>query len=147
MAGPTTATALAAFAAEKEFRGKGPLCVALVVTQHAKNLGLPLEPQELVTAGGGQVLRLGRTAVQSVLGRHGIRQVLAAEGGRTSRGSLRRMREYVTFLNTLGTEVDLDAVESFWVDRVKDFFSAQPLRARLLLTDAGIISTTVIVPS
>ena len=32
---------LAAFTAEKSFRGKGPISVALVVTQHARNHGTP----------------------------------------------------------------------------------------------------------
>src|SRR4051812_35120667 len=89
------------FASEKGFRGQGPLSVALVVTQHAKETGLPLNPGKLVTEGGGQVLGLGRGAVQGVLKRHGIERILAAEGGRTSRGSLGNMREYVVFLNSL----------------------------------------------
>ena len=71
---------LAAFAADKRFRGKGPLCVALVVTQHAKTMGLPLDPNELLTEGGGQVLGLGKGAVQAVLKRHGITRGLADEG-------------------------------------------------------------------
>jgi hypothetical protein len=50
---------LAEFATENRFRGKGPLSVALVVTDHAKNLGLPLNPTALVPEGGGQVLGLG----------------------------------------------------------------------------------------
>lgn len=54
------------------------------VTQHARK-GLPLNPDELLTEAGGQVLGLGRGAVQAVLNRHGITRVLAAEGGRTSR--------------------------------------------------------------
>src|ERR1700690_1931533 len=92
---------LTAFTADKSFRGKGPLSVALVVTQHAKTMGLPLSPEALVTEGGGQVLGLGKGAVQSILKRHGVDRVLAAEGGRTSRGSLGNMREYVAFLNRL----------------------------------------------
>lgn len=121
------------FAAEKAFRGQGPLSVALVVTQHAKTMGLPLDPEKLITEGGGQVLGLGKGAVQSVLKRHGISRVLAKEGGRTSRGSLGNMREYVAFLNELGKmgKVDLEAVESFWVDRVQLFFSGKPFKIKL----------------
>ncbi len=132
---------LATFAKEKSFRGKGPLCVALVVTRHAMKYGLPLDPDALVTRGGGQVLGLGKRAVQSVLEEHGIVRVLAAEGGRTSRGSLRNMREYVNFLNALGEEADLDAIETFWIDRVKKFFAARPFRLRL---DASRSLRTVI---
>ncbi len=121
------------FAAEKAFRGQGPLSVALVITQHAKTMGLPLDAKRLVTEGGGQVLGLGKGAVQSVLKRHGIDRVLAKEGGRTSRGSLGNMREYVAFLNELGKagKVDLEAVEGFWVERVQLFFSGKPFKIKL----------------
>lgn len=118
------------FAADKRFKGKGPLSVALVVTQHARR-GLPLESEELLTKAGGQVLGLGRAAVQDVLARHGITQTLAAEGGRTSRGSIQRMREYVAFLNGLERPVDLDLVEGFWIERVREFFAGHPFRIRL----------------
>ena len=121
------------FTAQKSFRGKGPLSVALVVTQHAKTIGLPLDPEKLVTEGGGQVLGLGKGAVQSVLKRHGIERVLASEGGRTSRGSLGNMREYVGFLNDLNRKgkVDLEAIEAFWIERVHEFFAGKPFKIRL----------------
>src|ERR1035438_6330301 len=124
---------LIAFTATYGFRGKGPLSVALVVTQHAKKMGLPLDAEKLLTEGGGQVLGLGKGAVQSILKRHGIARVLASEGGRTSRGSLNNMREYVTFLNELNAkgEVDLGAVESFWVERVHEFFAGKPFKIKL----------------
>jgi len=124
---------LAAFAAENSFRGKGPLSVALVVTQHARTMGLPLDHEKFITGGGGQVLALGKGAVQAVLKRHGINRVLASEGGRTSRGSLHNMRQYVAFLNSLKsrTEVDLDAVENFWIERVHEFFAGKPFKIKL----------------
>jgi hypothetical protein len=121
------------FAAAAGFRGKGPLSVALVVTQHAKKMGLPLNPDELITEGGGQVLGLGKGAVQAVLERHGIDRVLAAEGGRTSRGSLSNMKEYVAFLNELAKKdkIDLDAIELFWIERVHEFFAGKPFKIKL----------------
>jgi hypothetical protein len=125
---------LAAFVAAHKFRGKGPLSVALVVTQQARGLlGLPLDADWLITEGGGQVLGLGKGAVQAVLHRHGIDKVLASEGGRTSRGSLNNMRAYVALLNELHTlgPVDIDAVERFWIARVREFFAAKPFRIRL----------------
>lgn len=122
-----------AFTAIYPFRGKGPLSVALVVTAHARKLGLPLDPEKLVTEGGGQVLGLGKGAVQAILKRHGVDRVLASEGGRTSRGSLNNMREYVAFLNALNNkgEVDLNAIEDFWIKRVHQFFAAKPFRIKL----------------
>jgi len=124
--------ALKRFTAEKKFKGKGALCVALVVTQHGKTMGFPLNPDELVTEGGGQVLGLGKGAVQAVLARHGITRVLAAEGGRTSRGSMGNMREYVAFLNDLANAgIALDAVEAYWIERVHEFFAAKPFKIKL----------------
>jgi hypothetical protein len=124
---------LADFMGKNSFRGKGPLSVALVVTQHARTMGLPLDERKLVTEGGGQVLGLGKGAVQAVLKRHGIDRVLASEGGRTSRGSLQNMRVYVAFLNGLKKtgDVDLDAVEAFWIERVNDFFAGKPFKIKL----------------
>ena len=124
---------LSAFAEEKSFRGKGPLSVALVVTDHARKSGLPLDPETLVTERQGQVLGLGKSAVQAILQRHGVVRVLAAEGGRTSRGSMGNMRDYVALLNALSVDraADLNQIESFWIARVKEFFAAKPLQIRL----------------
>lgn len=125
--------ALHTFNKERKFSRKGPLCVALVITQHARRMSLPLDPEKLLTEAGGQVLGLGKTAVQAVLARHGITRVLAAEGGRTSRGSIANMREYVSLLNSLAEAgpIDLDAVEAFWIVRAHEFFSAKPFKIRL----------------
>jgi len=125
-------TALRDFNKNRKFSRKGPLCVALVVTKHARN-GLPLNPDKLLTGAGGQVLGLGKAAVQAILKRHSIVRILASEGGRTSRGSISNMRDYVAFLNgqaAAGT-VDLDAVEEFWIERAREFFSAKPFKIRL----------------
>lgn len=121
------------FNKENKFDRKGPLCVALVTTQHAKELGLPLDPNKLLTEAGGQVLGLGRSSVQAVLKRYGIDRVLAAEGGRTSRGSIANMREYVEFLNSTANngKIDLDVVEKFWIGRVHKFFAGKPFKIRL----------------
>jgi len=124
---------LQAFNKDKKFSQKGSLCVALVVTQHARTKGLPLNADELLTEAGGQVLGLGKAAVQAVLARHNITKVLAAEGGRTSRGSIANMREYVAFLNKLDKKgsFSLKDVEPFWIARVHDFFPAKPFKIRL----------------
>ena len=125
--------ALIRFSADNGFRGKGSLSVALVVTQHARAMGLPLDPKKLITDGEGQVLGLGKGAVQAILKRHGIERVLAAEGGRTSRGSLGNMREYVEFLNDLQKNnlVNLDLIEKYWIERVNEFFAGKPFKIKL----------------
>lgn len=125
--------ALQAFNKAKKFGRKGPLCVALVTTQHARKMGLPLDPGDLLTDKGGQVLGLGKAAVQAVLKRHGIDRVLAAEGGRTSRGSIDNMREYVALLNDLQSRgiADLNAIEGFWIEQVHAFFAGKPFKVKL----------------
>lgn len=59
--------------------------------------------------------------------------MLASEGGRTSRGSIRNMEDYVAFLNNLHEQhiADLDAIEGFWIECVNEFFAGKPFRIRL----------------
>ncbi len=127
------AESLAAFAEAHAIKSKGALCLPLVVTDHARAMGLPLDPNRLRTDKQGQVLGLGKGKVQQILGRHGIDRVLAEEGGRTSRGSMGMMEAYVAFLNTHHEAggFDLNAVETFWIARVRDFFAAKPFVLRV----------------
>lgn len=127
---------LAKFAKENGFRNKGALCVALVMTEKARE-GLPIDPETLLTDGGGQVKGLGKGAVQAVLAKHKITRTLAEEGARTSRGSPRNTRLYVAFLNKLAEAgaIDLDVIEKWWVDRVREFFAGKPFKFRV---DTGI---------
>jgi hypothetical protein len=121
-------TALAAYQKQRKLTSKGKLAAMLFVSRLAKKNGLPLDSSALVTDNKGQVQGLGKSAVQSILKEHGVTRVLAEEGGRTSRGSLGNMLDYVDFLNALDKSdaVDLEAIEAWWVDRVRDYFSAQP---------------------
>lgn len=120
------------FAHENRMLGKGGLAVALVVTRRAKELGLPLNPADLLTEGGGQVRGLGKAKVQSILREHGIGRVLAEEGGRTSRGSVGKMEAYVRLLNDLAESgiADLDLIEAWWVEKVREHFASKPFRLR-----------------
>jgi hypothetical protein len=124
--------ALVKFTAEHGFISKGPLCVALVVTQHARKQ-LPLDANALIADSGGQVVGLGKGAVQKVLAKHGVTRVLASEGGRTSRGSIANMEAYVALLNDLHAQglAQLDAIEAFWIQRVHDFFAGKPFSIKL----------------
>ncbi|MCH7224863.1 DUF4928 family protein [Haloferula sp. A504] len=125
------------FASAHNFLGqKGALCVALVITRAAIEQGLPLDPGKLVTKAKGQVLGLGKSGVQKVLSDHKVTKILAAEGGRTSRGSLGNMQDYVAFLNkqSATSGFNLSAVEKWWVARVRDFFDASPIKLKV---DAG----------
>ncbi len=126
------ATRLKAFQNENSIRGKGALAVVVHISHYAKQNGLPLDAEALITEGSGQVLGLGKGSVQRVLNAHGITQVLAEEGGRTSRGSIGTMRTYVAFLNELYAEgIDrLEEIEVWWISRVKEYFAAKPFRLR-----------------
>ncbi len=123
---------LLAFSKKQKMIKQGALCLALVVTRHAKEMGLPLNPEKLLTDGGGQVLGLGKGRVQSILKEHGIEKILAEEGGRTSRGNMGNMQIYVEFLNELANRklADLNHIEDWWVARVVDFFRGKPFALR-----------------
>ena len=124
---------LIGFQIQHNFNSKGTLCVALVITHHAIEKGLPLDPKSLLTKSTGQVLGLGKGAVQKILKNYGISKVLAEEGGRTSRGSVGNMSTYVDFLNLLHSKQldDLPKIESWWIERIKDFFKRKPTTVRL----------------
>ena len=124
---------LAEFAAEYRVNTKGPLCLVLVITRNAAQRKPPLRTENFLTRQGGQVAGLGRSAVQAILADHDITRVLAEEGGRTSRGSIRRMRAYVSFLNALNRDglLDCAAIERWWVARVREHFAATPFRVKM----------------
>lgn len=113
--------------AQTKFLGKGGLCVGLVVTQTAREKGLPLNPEDLRTEEGGQVAGLGRAAVQKILEAHQIKRVLAEEGGRTSRGSLGLMKVYIGALNDLhsANALNLDAALTWWIQKVRTHFASE----------------------
>jgi hypothetical protein len=115
-------------AKQGKFLNKGGLCVALVVTKTAQDLGLPLDAASLRTDEGGQVKGLGKAAVQNILAEYGISKVLAEEGGRTSRGSLGLMESYVAMLNAVqkkSPEVDLKSAMAWWIEKVKLHFASE----------------------
>lgn len=108
--------------------GKGFLGIALVVTDKARNEGLPLDPKTMLTKGGAQVKGASGPRVQALLNTHGIDRRLTSEGGRTSRGGPSKMQAYVAFLNDRWREgpFDLDPVMEFWLDRVRQYFATRP---------------------
>ncbi|ABR91372.1 Uncharacterized conserved protein [Janthinobacterium sp. Marseille] len=121
------------FAQTFKFSGKGPLSVALVITEQVKGKTFPLDSNDFLANSGTQVAGLGLAAVQTVLAKHGITRTLAKEGGRTSRGSVSNMISYVHFLNEmhLAGLLDLTIAEKFWISRVEAFFAAKPFTLRL----------------
>lgn len=124
---------LARFTIANRFSGKSPLSVALVITRAAKTKAFPLNPSDFITESKGQVAGLGRASVQNILADHGITRILAQEGGRTSRGAIGKMHEYVEFLNALHTEglCCLETIEEWWIEQVHLYFASEPLRQTL----------------
>lgn len=112
---------------------KGSLSLALILTRRAKSMTFPLDKTEFVTSKGGQVAGLGGPAVKRILQDHGIERILSNEGGRTSRGNMERMSEYVDLLNVLHAKgsLDLDLLERFWVERAQAYFDAMPFSFKL----------------
>ncbi|MGH9534584.1 MAG: DUF4928 family protein [Terriglobales bacterium] len=133
------------FARQQGFASRSAVALALVVTSRARGDGLPLEPSALLTPGGGQVAGQTMAAVQRVLRRHGISAVLATEGGRTSQGSVARMRAYSAFLNSLGPGADLASAEAFWAGRARRLIAraAAPAPLRLRLPPNGGVRAAV----
>lgn len=124
---------LGRLAAEHEMLGKGFLGLALVITQKAIEDGLPLDPDQMMTSGGGQVRGAGGGRVLAILAQHGITRRLSAEGGRTSRGTPAKMRALVAFLNERRSKADfdLDAIMAFWIERVRAYFAGKPFTLEL----------------
>lgn len=113
---------------ENRMGSKGTLCVGLAVTRKARESGLPLAFESILTENRGQVSVLGKSNVQRILGDYGIDRVLAEEGGRTNRGNMGLSEKYVRFLNEQQYSLDeLADVEAWWVDRVREFFAGKPL--------------------
>jgi hypothetical protein len=107
--------------------------LALVLTRKAREKKMPLNSNEFITAQGGQVAGVGKSAVQSILKDHGIERVLAEEAGRTSRGSIGRMQAYLHFLNELHRDglLDFTQIEKWWIARVQEYFASKPFKLKL----------------
>ncbi|MCC5805131.1 MAG: DUF4928 family protein [Opitutales bacterium] len=125
--------ALATHAKETGTRGKGPLSVALILTRRAAQMNPPFDENDFLTPRKGQVAGLSGASVASILKGHGINRTLSEEGGRTSRGSIDRMRRYVAFLNKLHARgiLHFEEIEKWWIGEVRRFFDSMPLRLKL----------------
>jgi hypothetical protein len=116
------------FQAEHNAVTKGPLALLVQLTRMIQGKKFPLKPDDFLTENKGQVAGLGGGNLKKILKEHGITQILAAEGGRTSRGNMSLMMDYVKFLNAWNKDemIDIKEIEVFWVDRVKKYFRNQP---------------------
>ena len=119
---------LKAFQEENHIYTKGPLSLVIQFTRMAGSRTFPLDPDDFQTGGKGQVAGLGGANLKKILKEHGITQLLSAEGGRTSRGSMGLMQKYVAFLNAWNEEdpVDFSRVEEYWAGQVREYFRNKP---------------------
>ena len=120
------------FQKEERINSKGSLSVVLYLSHVAKDQGLPLNPDSLVTDNGGQVRGLGVAVISKILQEYGITRRLAEEAGRTSRGSMGLKVRYINFLNALHEDniADVSQIEAWWIERIKDYFNSRPFRLR-----------------
>ncbi|CAI2407087.1 DUF4928 family protein [Serratia plymuthica] len=124
------------FAEIKSVNGnKGPIAALLVINRQALDrqksgsLTWPLNNNDWKTGKQGQVKGLGGAATQKILNEYGITRVLASEGGRTSRGSMQLMIDYIDLLNQqqkINGDIDLYEYEFFWVSKAREFFERKP---------------------
>ena len=131
------------FLKENKAATKGPLSLLIQLTSMIRTKKFPLNYDDFLTENKGQVAGLGGGNLKKILKEHGITQILATEGGRTSRGNMGLMGKYIDFLNTWNKAgaIDFDFVESFWAEQVRDYFRNQPF---LLSADTSrTISTSL----
>jgi hypothetical protein len=107
---------------------KGPLALLVQLTRLVRIKDFPLNPEDFLTENRGQVAGLGGSNLKKILKDHGITQVLASEGGRTSRGNMGLMMKYLEFLNAWRKAeiIDFDVVETYWAEQVREYFRNQP---------------------
>ncbi|MDR0648139.1 MAG: DUF4928 family protein [Synergistaceae bacterium] len=120
---------LCEFQTEYKTVTKGPLALLIQLTRQASTKDFPLNPDDFLTENKGQVAGLGGANLKKILKEHGITQMLASEGGRTSRGNMGLMMKYIGFLNELHDNigsVDFKALEANWAEQIREFFRNQP---------------------
>jgi hypothetical protein len=107
---------------------KGPLALLIQLTRLIKSKTFPLDAEDFLTENKGQVAGLGGSKLKKILKEHDITQILASEGGRTSRGNIGLMIKYAEFLNSLNEieSIDFDALEAYWADQIREYFRNQP---------------------
>lgn len=123
-----TAERVSRFQSEKQITSKGRLSSVIQFTRLVESKEFPLDADDFKTDSEGQVSGLGGGNLKKILSEHGIERKLSSEGGRTSRGSMGLMKDYVSFLNDWHAEepVKLHEVENYWAEEVRKFFNNQP---------------------
>lgn len=119
------------FEAKVPVRGKGNLSVLFQMSDIVQNDGFPLVFEKYLSPKNGQIARLSGARLKKMLAKRGETRLLASEAGRTSRGTLNLVRDYLVFLNEWENDypgtVDFDYVIDYWFDRIERFLDEFPL--------------------
>ena len=90
---------------------------------------LPIDASDYHTNKEGQVKGISKDNCQKILAEYGITRLLAAEGGRTSRGTMALMHDYAELINELRpTAEQFTEIEQYWVKRIRAFFTSKPFK-------------------
>lgn len=107
---------------------KGSLAAALQLNRLFSQDGFPIDVNDYVTEKEGQVKGISKDNCQKILSEYGITRLLAAEGGRTSRGTMALMRNYAKLINSLHPdEEQFTEIEKYWIQKIQAFFIGKPL--------------------
>lgn len=107
---------------------KGSLAAAIQLNRLFSLDTLPINVENYKTEKEGQVKGISKDNCQKILSEYGINRLLAAEGGRTSRGTMALMRDYAQLINDLQpTKEQFTEIERYWIKRIKGFFVGKPL--------------------
>lgn len=80
---------------------KGALAAAIQLNRFFSADTLPIDASDYHTNKEGQVKGISKDNCQKILAEYGITRLLAAEGGRTSRGTMALMHDYAELINEL----------------------------------------------
>ena len=82
---------------------KGALAAAIQLNRLFSLDTLPIDINDYHTSREGQVKGISKDNCQKILAQYGITRILAAEGGRTSRGTMALMHDYAELINETGS--------------------------------------------
>lgn len=103
---------------------KGALAAAIQLNRFFSADTLPIDASDYHTNKEGQVKGISKDNCQKILAEYGITRLLAAEGGRTSRGTMALMHDYAELINELRpTAEQFTEIEQYWVKRIRAFFT------------------------
>ncbi|WP_258185448.1 DUF4928 family protein [Bifidobacterium sp. UTCIF-39] len=112
------------FQKSHRINSKGSLAAVLQLNRAFSRDVLPINPNDYLTDKEGQVKGLSKDNCQSILEEYQIRRLLAAEGGRTSRGSVGLMKDYATLINEKQpSSEDFGEIERFWIEQIRKFLT------------------------